>query len=337
MDSQIRNIPYLVIGVGLTACILGLSGCILGAEGPETDGTGISSSALIAPVAARQSQGNPAPGICRKRHPHHGCRPPVDPGGGSDTRVLLTETWDVFDGAIWGGDGDQWVADGLFSALEGAESATADWMPGEDGALGAGRVLRFSNELVSEREPSGTPPEREALFFLSGDEDASFQNYLFVSLRYSALAGTVSLASFGASGGVEFDHGVDLTWIPSSDLRLVLDVEIDANAYRILLDGEPVDEIALSRTLNRVTLFEVGVQSGPEGDLGLIDQTSVSLDTPRAPGGTGCRKGGFVHPHGRHRPAHAGHWRARAKIAKAKLEHCAHPSRGLKALARIRK
>jgi hypothetical protein len=103
------------------------------------------------------------------------------------------------------------------------------------------------------------------------------------------------------------------------------------------LDGEPADEIALSRTLDRVALFEVGVQRGPEGDLGLIDRTTVSLDTLRVPGGIGCRKGGFGRPHGWRRTANAGHWRARARMAKAKLEHCAHPSRGLKVLARIRK
>src|SRR5690606_8006647 len=203
---------------------------------------------------------NPGHGFGRKGAPGFRCCPSAEHGTAFDTRSLLTETWDRFDSALWDGDGDQRVADGLFTAIGGAESAAAGWAPGEDGALGDGRVLRFSNELVSAREVTAAPSEREALFFLSGDDDGSYSNYLFVFLRYSVSSGTLFLDSFGAAGGVEFDQSVVLPWTPPSDSRLVLDVEIDANAYRILLDGEAVDEITLSRALNRVTLFEVGVQ-----------------------------------------------------------------------------
>jgi hypothetical protein len=328
MAWHIRYARILALGVGQGACLFGLGGCILGGDRPDADRSEVSPSALIAP-AARQSQ---APSRLE-------CRPPSQDGGGTaTTRVLLEENWDLFDSGLWRGDGDQWVADGMFAAREGAESATADWSPGGDGALAGGRVLRFSNQLVSKRDASGGTPAREALFFLSGDEGESFQNYLFVSVRYSADARALSLEAYGASGGVEFDQGVDLPWTPPADRRLALDVEIDANAYRILLDGEPVDGIALSRALGRVTVFEVGVQTGPEGSTGLIDRTAVSLDTPGAGGGSGCRNGygcpGF--PHGCRKAGSQAHWRARARLAKAKLAHCARPSRGLKALARIR-
>lgn len=337
MAWHIRDARKLAMGIGTAGGMLGLGGCIMGADRPEKDQTEVSASAMVAPAAARMGNANPGSRYGWHWPLRQACRPPEHGGGGSVTRVLFTENWDLFDGGLWSGDGDQWVADGLFSAGEGAESATADWLPGEAGVIDGSRTLRFSNELVSARNGTDATSAREALFFISGDTDDAFANYLFVSIRYSAAGGTVSLESYGASGGIEFDQSVDLPWAPQADPRLKLEVEIATNAYRILLDGEAVDDIALGTALNRVRLFEVGVQSGPEGMLGLIDRTTISLDSALGSGGTGCRKGGFGIPYNCHQPAKGGHWRARAKMAKAKLAHCAKPSRGMQALARIRK
>lgn len=248
-----------------------------------------------------------------------------------DSRILLAEAWDAFDESIWTGDGDQLIAGGLFTALDGAGSAAADWSPGDDGMLGGRRRLRFANELAADGAEGSA--WRQALFFISGDADESYRNYLFVYVRYSRTEGAITLESFGASGGVDFDQLVDLPWSAAADAPMKLEVEVEADRYRMLVDGRIADSVALVEALARVAVFEVGVQSGPEGEAGQIERTTVSLETPRAGGFPGFPdRPGFVRCHRRHVGPAERH--ARARHFRERLSHCAHPSSGLKALAR---
>src|SRR5690606_9423631 len=44
------------------------------------------------------------------------------------SEVLLDEPWDAFDPDRWEGLGDEKVADGYFTAVDGASSSAADWI-----------------------------------------------------------------------------------------------------------------------------------------------------------------------------------------------------------------
>ncbi|MBW8886445.1 MAG: hypothetical protein JF616_01705 [Fibrobacteres bacterium] len=277
------------------ACMAVLPGCI---AGPEAVQSGTDSDNHLA-LSASISNPGPASKSCPKtslRQCEDGFLPLE---ADACVRRLVSEPWDAFDAGLWRGDGDQRVVNGNFTAAEGAESATADWLAGKEGALSDTRTLRFSNQLAMDESVAFDSSLREGLFFLSGDSDASFSNYLFVSIQYSRAQRRVLLESFGASDGVEFDNVVEAPWNPAPRAPLSLQTEAAPGFYRVLLDGMLADSIPVSKPLACITVAEVGVQSGEFGRFGLIDNTTIEMVMPLAaaapghkgrPGLRNCRR-----------------------------------------------
>ena len=278
MGNQYRVLRISRIAIGVAACMAGLSGCILAPEsarpGSDPDGQLALGASISNPGSASKACPKPPSRTCEDGFL------PLDADACS--RRLITEPWDGFDASLWHGDGDQAISNGKFTAREGAESATADWLAGAEGALSDSRILRFSNQLAMDEGMAFDSSLREGLFFLSGDADGSYSNYLFVSIQYSRAQRRVLLESFGASDGVEFDKVVEAPWNPAPRASLSLEMEAAPGFYRVILDGMLADSIPLTRPLASVTIAEVGVQSGESGRFGLIDSTTIEMIMPLA-------------------------------------------------------
>lgn len=250
-------------------------------------------------------------------------------------RPLLSEPWDTFDTSIWSGDGDQWVSGGYFQAAPGASSAAADWIQpypvpvdGQSPVVFRNRI-RFSSTMENDFAESG------ALFFLSGDDDGTFQNYVFMNVGYTLAPSHVFVELFGSSGGVDFDQFEETALPFSPDQAFDVTLSIDPNAYRVSAGGQAVDTVDLGTALTSIKAFEVGVQDQLGGLRGAIDRTTISKvcvgGVPEPPRDHPSCKGLQLMRTGPHCMN-----RLRLILAaKLAILLCPHPSLGLRALASL--
>jgi len=329
MILQNKSVRISQIAIGCVACMVGLSGCI---AGPESTQPGSNSDSHLA-LSASVSNPGAASKSCQKP-PARQCDAgflPLD--SDACVRRLVTEPWNVFDPSLWRGDGDQTVSNGNFTAAEGTESAAADWLAGSDGALSANHVFRFTNQLVMDETVALDTSIRKGLFFLSGDSNASYLNYIFVSIQYSRAQGRVLLESFGASNGLLFDNVVEAPWNPAPHAPLSLQMDAAPGFYRVLLDGMMADSIPLILPLTGITVAEVGVQSGEVDRFGLIDSTTIDMVMPLPPATTPGHKGRPCLRNCRRHAGDAAHRKDWQRKAEARLHTCPRPTRGEETLS----
>jgi hypothetical protein len=191
------------------------------------------------------------------------------------SEVLLDEPWDAFDPDRWAGLGDERVADGHFSAVDGAASSAADWIQPCPIRIDSSSAVKFANRVRFDLPEENDFAESGALFFVSAGEPGSFDDYVFLNLGYTVSPSKVFVEMFGAEGGIPFDSFLEteIGHAPSQ----VFNVELwaDHRGYRVGVNGEAIDTVDLENPIGALTLFEVGVQQNGRGLRGLIDRTTI--------------------------------------------------------------
>jgi hypothetical protein len=272
-------------------------------------------------------------------------------------RTLLDEQWNRLDTTLWRTDGDGVASGGLFQTRDGAGSAAADWVPDCPVLLDSAAGIRFENRVQLQGSAANDFVESGALFLINGDADGTFSNYAFVNVGFTGQPGKVFAEIFGSSGGQDFDQFEESSLPSASFIGFPLDIWIFKDSYQIAINGEVLDTLRFASPLSAVSLFEVGVQQN-DGLRGLVNWTKVTAQCQREKERDfKCRR------HSEHRfcarngklygsPDDRQGWQSRdgkslargclrnrnrlIRMAKEKTAHCAHPSKGLLLLARMR-
>jgi hypothetical protein len=250
---------------------------------------------------------------------------------------LVTEPWNAFDSAIWRGDGDQAVEGGLLFAREGASSAFADWISPCPVSVESSTAIRFSNRLNLISPQQNEFAESGALFLVNAGAEGAYDKYVFVNVGYTMSPSKVYVELFGSDGGVDFDQyeETNIPFTPSQSFNV--DLWVLDNAYHIAVAEEMIDTVTLVSSVASVGLFETGVQQNGGGLRGLIDLTTISKL---------CRAETEVHKCRKH-SVHRGEKKKRlgtrcltrnryVREAKEKIKRCAHPSRSMQILAKMK-
>lgn len=247
--------------------------------------------------------------------------------------ILVAEPWDYFDTTKWLGDGDQDIVDGRLFAQEGARSTAADWISPCPIPLGPLETVRFTNRLWLSRPGEKDFAESGALFFVNADPEGGFENYVFVNVGYTLNPGKVFVEIFGRNGGVDFDQFEESSMDFRPDRLFNVDLMILPDAYQVSVGGEILDTVKLSAPIKAVSLFEVGVQSNPDGLRGSVDSTTIaSLCAKEVV--QKCRKNPSSKHRRKSRLGGRAHTRnAHVRMARERIKHCAKPSMGLRVLA----
>lgn len=251
---------------------------------------------------------------------------------------VLTEEWNAFDTTKWIGDGDQWVADGVFMARPEASSAAADYIPSRPVAIDSNGSVRFSN--LTQLLGAGEKPfaESGALFAVNVDPNGDFSDYVFVNVGYTLAPSLVFVELFGANDGVEFDQFQETSIAYSPAVVISVDLRVRRTAYEVSIRNEAIDTVPLANPLASLGLFEVGVQQNAGGLRGRILSTAISQDCPR--------DSGQIRPR-RHFTFRGKPWKRRlgkgcrtrdeyVRWARTAISRTRNPSWGLRCLARMR-
>jgi hypothetical protein len=250
---------------------------------------------------------------------------------------LITEPWNNFDSTLWRGDDQQVVEGGLFFAKEGAFSAAADWISPCPVPVDTSTSILFSNRLGLNSPAQNEFAESGALFFINAGPDGSFDNYVFVNVGYTMSPSKIFVELFGSDGGVDFDQ-YEETNIPFSTSQFLnVDLWINSNSYQIALGQDMIDTVTLASRLTSIGLFESGVQQNSGGLRGLIDMTTISKICLAENKAQRCKRHS-VH-RGQKRQRLGSKCRTRngyVKLAKERIKYCAHPSRSMQVLSKMK-
>lgn len=293
-------------------------------------------SVLVRILDAEAVCGEPLAPFLQAALPSAGGNGDVDRPACVQRNNLVAESWDRFDTTVWRADGDQAIIDGRLFAKEGARSTAADWISPCPVRLDSLETIRFSNRLWLSRPGEKDIAESGALFFVNADPEGGFENFVFVNVGYTLNPGKVFVELFGRNGGVDFDQIEETSLDFRPDRLFNVDLMILPNAYQISVGGEMVDTVALNAPISAIGLFEVGVQSNPEGLIGSVDSTSIAAMCEKEIVKR-CRKNPSFKPQRRSRLGERCQTRnTHVRMARERIKGCAKPSMGLRALAQMR-
>ncbi|HLP42042.1 MAG TPA: hypothetical protein VK465_11085, partial [Fibrobacteria bacterium] len=199
-----------------------------------------------------------------------------DGGACRPNELLIEESWNTLDSTKWVFDGDGLVANGFFQAREDARSAVADWIMPCPVRLESNSDVRFSNRLRLELAQQHDFAEAGALFFVQAGPLGSSENYVFLNVGFSMAPSKVFVELFGADDGTQFDQFMETSLAHQPSLDFDLDLSIDRGSYRVGVNGVAIDTVRLSKPIEKLSLFEVGVQQLGEGLRGLVDRTNIT-------------------------------------------------------------
>src|SRR5690606_293776 len=156
---------------------------------------------------------------------------------------------------------------------------------------------------------------------------------VFVNVGCTLNPGKVFVEIFGRNGGVDFDQFEESSMDFRPDRLFNVDLMILPDAYQVSVGGEILDTVKLSAPIKAVSLFEVGVQSNPDGLRGSVDSTTIaSLCAKEVV--QKCRKNPSSKHRRKSRLGGRAHTRnAHVRMARERIKHCAKPSMGLRVLA----
>lgn len=249
---------------------------------------------------------------------------------GLSKQMILSEPWNLFDGARWKGDGDGVVSGGSFHAISSASSTAADFISPMPIVIPSQGAILFSNRIRLVNELGAADLESGALIMVNVDTGGVFNNYAFVNFGYTAARNMVFVELFGSYQGHDFDQIKEIN-IPTPAYEFYdLNLWVRPNGYQVGFGEEVFDSVLVSQPLTSLQLFEVGVYGGR------IDSTSIAILDSKV------GQGEWPKP----RPVKCGHDKKRfgqnsqlrnthIRMARERIQKSANPSLGIRCLANM--